>query len=144
MRAAFYTATQPGIAGIYNRLVRWWERGRYSHCELIFGDVMAASSSFLDGGVRFKQITFDPGHWDFIDLPDHLEAAARAWFVANDGKPYDLMGNLHFIVGAVGPDRRKWFCSESLAAALGILEPWRFEPNVLHAVLSHRWPALSS
>jgi len=32
----------------------------------------------MDGGVRFKRIDYDPDHWDFIELPDHLEPAARA------------------------------------------------------------------
>ena len=50
-KAAFYKGTHPGVAGIYNRLVRWWTRSPYSHVELIFfdggsgADSQAASSS---------------------------------------------------------------------------------------------------
>lgn len=51
MIAAFYKSTRPGWTGLYNRIIRWWERGDYSHCELIFSDGLAASSSsHLVGG----------------------------------------------------------------------------------------------
>jgi hypothetical protein len=96
---------------------------------------MAASASFMDGGVRFKQIEFDPANWDFVELPAHLEASARAWFVAHEGKAYDLLGNLHFIVSAVPASRDKWDCSTAMADSLAFTDPWRFEPNLLSAVL---------
>jgi hypothetical protein len=140
MRAAFYKATRPGLPGIYNRLVRWWERGPHSHCELIFSDGMAASASFLDGGVRFKEIQFDPDHWDFVELPDHLEATAREWFKEHEFEEYDVMGNVHFIASIIPDDDDKWSCAESIAAALGFTGAWRFEPNVLFAVLARLQP----
>lgn len=89
----------------------------------------------MDGGVRFKQITFDVDKWDIINLPTWLEPEALRWFTAHDKQAYDLLGNLHFIVGAVGDDKRKWFCSEAIAAALGMRDPWRFDPNALAAIL---------
>lgn len=134
LRAAFYTATRPGLPGIYNRLVRWLDRGPYSHCELIFSDGMAASSSFMDGGVRFKYIEFDPVHWDFVPLPDDLEAAARIWFEDHQGQAYDLWGNARFLLGLLRDSSDKWFCSESIAAALDFIDPWRFGPNGLAAI----------
>src|SRR3990172_5990515 len=134
-QAAMYRGTRPGMAGVYNRAVRAWERGDYSHCEMIFSDGMAASSSFMDGGVRFKQIEFDPAHWDFIDLPPEREPAARQWFIDHEGESYDLMGNAHFVIGFIPEARRKKFCSEALAAALGFHDPWRYGPNVLAATL---------
>jgi hypothetical protein len=134
--AAFYKSTRPGWAGMYNRLVRWWERGQYSHCELIFSDGMAASSSFMDGGVRFKRIEFNPEHWDFIELPAWIdESAARAWFVLHEGEPYDLRGNLSFAIDFIPNDPGKSFCSKALGAAIGMWESWRFGPNALAAVL---------
>jgi len=33
-----------------------------------------------------------------------------------------------------------WFCSEALAAAFGILEPWRLGPNGLAALLLSMYP----
>lgn len=140
MRAAFYRATRPGWQGLYSRAVRWVDRGPYSHCELILSDGVSASASWMDGGVRFKRIDYDPAHWDFIELPAYLEPAARAWFEQNEGEPYDLQGNLRFAFFMVSesPDGR--FCSEALAAALGLREPWRLGPNGLAALLLSIYP----
>lgn len=135
MRAAFYKSTRPGWQGLYSRLVRWIDHGPYSHCELIFSDGLSASASYIDGGVRFKRIAFDPEHWDFIDLPTVLEPAARAWFEAHAGKCYDVWGNVRFLLPWLSDSVDKWFCSEALAAAIGLREPWRYGPNGLAAVL---------
>lgn len=135
MRAAFYKATRPGLQGLYSRAVREIDRGPYSHCELIFSDGMSGSASFIDGGVRLKHIDYDPAHWDFIDPPAHLELQARAWFEQHQGEPYDLLGNLRFVWWMVREAPAGWFCSEALAAALGLREPWRLGPNGLAALL---------
>lgn len=143
-RAAFYRGTRPGIAGGYNYAVRAWTSSPYSHVELIFSDGWAGSSSFADGGVRLKRIEFDPARWDFIDLPAALEPAARAWFELHAGAPYDLLGNLQFVLAPFGQIERAWFCSEACAAALGMLEPWRYDPGTLHSAfsfISHPQPA---
>lgn len=134
-RAAFYKGTHPGLPGLYNRAVRLRGRGPYSHVELVFSDGLAASSSYMDGGVRFKQIDFNDGNWDFIELPAGWEAAARAWFMANMGKAYDLMGNVFLAVGFFADSADKFFCSEAAAAALGVQQPFRFEPNTLYPTL---------
>src|SRR3990172_2860488 len=97
MRAAFYKGTRPGIAGAYNRVVRAWESGAHSHVELVFSDGVAASASLMDKGVRFKCIEWNADNWDFIELPQFSENRARGWFIENDGAPYDLLGQLHFI-----------------------------------------------
>lgn len=135
-RAAFYRGTRPGVAGIYNYLVRKWTSSPYSHVELVFSDGMAGSSSFADGGVRLKQIDFGPQHWDFIALPAHLESAARAWFELHVGDKYDLRGNAQFILAPAGNDESRWFCSEAFAASLGIPEPWRYDPGTLASALT--------
>lgn len=140
--AAFYKGTHAGVPGIYNRLARWWTRSPYSHVELIFfdggpgADSQAASSSYMDGGVRFKWFEVDPDLWDLVDLPGHLAEPALAWFDAHEGEGYDLPGNVHFVLSAVGDDKRKWFCSEAVAAALGMPDPARFDPGTLYAALS--------
>ncbi len=135
MQAAFYKATRPGLQGIYSRAVRWIDRGPYSHSELVFSDGLSASASWMDGGVRFKRIDYDPERWDFVTLPDSLEPQARAWFAEHDGRSYDLIGNLSFLFPLIPHSKRKWFCSEAIAAALGWAEPWRFGPNGLSALL---------
>lgn len=134
-RVALYKGTRPGVPGIYNRAVRAWERGPYSHCEMIFSDGLAASSSFEDGGVRFKDIQFDTERWDFIGLPADLERSARDWFKDHEGEGYNLMGNVNHIVGFIPGSKGKSFCSEAVAASLGVPEPWRYGPNALASIL---------
>lgn len=129
MQAAFYKATRPGWQGVYSRAVRWIDRGPYSHCELVFSDGVSGSASYIDGGVRLKRIAYDPAHWDFIELPDAAEPYARDWFERNDGAPYDLMGNVRFVLPWLSDSDKGWFCSEALGAALGWKEPWRYGPN---------------
>lgn len=134
-RIAFYKGTHPGIPGIYNRAVRLRGRGPYSHVEIQFSDGLSASSSFMDKGVRFKQIEYSQDHWDFIDLPPEWEAYARLWFKTNEGKSYDLMGNVFLAVGFFGDSYTKFFCSEAAGAALKLDQAFRFEPNSLYPVI---------
>lgn len=45
------------------------------------------------------------------------------------------IGNLSFLFPLIPHSKRKWFCSEAIAAALGWAEPWRFGLNGLSALL---------
>lgn len=141
MRAAFYKGTKTGFPGAYNKIVRAWDAGPYSHCEIIFSDGLSASASFMDRGVRFKPIEYDPAHWDFVELPDHLESSSRKWFEANEFQPngertpYDLAGNFGFVWRPLRGEMGAFFCSESVAAALGFPEAWRYSPNGLASAL---------
>lgn len=136
MKIAFYRGTRPGLAGIYNRLVAWWTKSPYSHVELVLSTGRSWSASFEDGGVRSKLIDFDPKKWDLVDVPAHLEPAAVAWFTQHRGAKYDLLGNLQFVIAPVGHSKKRWFCSEAVAAALGIPDPWRYDPGTLASSLT--------
>mgnify|MGYP000656187073 CR=1 FL=1 len=145
LAVAFYKGTRPGVAGLYNRLGRFLDRGPYSHCELLFSDGASASSSFLDGGVRFKAIGYSSENcWDFFELTQVLRSAvalqaaesrARGWFVDHMGLPYDVWGNIRFACGFARDSADAWFCSEAVAAALGFADPFRYGPNGLHSHL---------
>ena len=136
MRLALYKGTRPGLQAIYSWLTRFIDRGIYSHCELVFSDGVSASSSFIDGGVRFKEIDYRPEHWDFIDLPDRFEDSARDWFRSHVGEPYDLWGNVRFAIGFARDSQGKWFCSEAVMAALGFKEAYRYGPSGMVDVLN--------
>lgn len=131
VKVAFYK----GKTRFFNKAVAWWTRGPYSHCELIVSG-HSYSSSFLDGGVRVKDIEYDPEHWDFVDVPWATAEKAVAWFQEHMGQGYDVVGLAGFVVRRVEDDRGKYFCSEAVAASLGFDEAWRFDPNTLHPVLS--------
>jgi hypothetical protein len=133
MKIAFYKATRPGLMGIYNLLVCWWTRSPYSHAEIVFKDGLAASSSLMDGGVRFKRIDFNPAHWDFLEITGD-EFAIREWFIDHEGDDYDLMGNVGFVIGFIRDSEGKFSCAESIAAALGYTAPWRYSPAILHSL----------
>ena len=136
LRVALYKGTRPGVPGIYNRLVRWWTSSDYSHVELILPTGRAWSASFADGGVRSKLIDFNPAHWDFVDLPAELEGRAVEWFKAHRGAKYDVLGNVRFVLGPIRQGKKRWFCSEAVAAALGLPNPWRYDPGTLASALT--------
>jgi len=132
---AFYKGTRPGIAGVYSWGVRRQTKGPYSHCELVLSDGMSASSSFIDGGVRFKNIEYDDAHWDFITIPGLSENQARKWFEEHEGAGYDLLGNLHFVLPLIGDSKTRFSCGEAIASSLGMVDAWRYSPNSLYVAL---------
>lgn len=129
MRVALYKGTRPGLSGLFNILTRWWLGGPYSHCELVFSDGWSASSSFLDGGVRFKRIEYDPARWDFIELESQFdEEEARTWFVVHQGMKYDLLGLVGFMIRPIKGHSNRVVCSEAVMEALGFSQGYRFDP----------------
>lgn len=139
-KAYFYKGIPNKLSSkIFDYLVRHLDSGIYSHMELCFSDGVSASSSYMDGGVRFKQIVYDSSRWDCAELPANLEAVARAWFTEHEGKAYDIMGDLWQVFGFIRDDSDKFFCSAACMAALGYKDAWRFRPNAAYSVLS-KWP----
>lgn len=58
---------------------------------------------------------------------------------AEQGCKYDYAGVLRFLLPwAVSASKRRWFCSEAVAAMAGLDEPWRFSPAELHVVVKAR------
>lgn len=137
MQIAFYKGTRPGLAGVYSWGVRRMTKGAYSHVECVFSNGECASSSYVDGGVRFKEIKFDPENWDFITIPTgmKLEPFAMTWFLNHDGEDYDLWGNVHFVIPLIGDDKDTHSCAEAVACALGLKDGWRYSPNTLYNAL---------
>jgi uncharacterized protein YycO len=143
MKIAFFKGRHPGIKGWLGVLTKWWTRGAYSHCELVTGyeNDMAVcwSSAYLDKGVRRTVISLDPADWDVIDIATtpEQETAAVAWFEAHAGQPYDVAGLFGFVFRHYEGEKGEWFCSESVAEALGYAESWRYDPNTFAAVVTH-------
>lgn len=123
-------------------LTRILTRGRYSHCEIAVREhpqesvYTCYSSSIRDGGVRTKIMPLPEAKWDLIPLPSTPEAhkqLQRVWR-ATEGQGYDLRGALG-IAFWLRHNRRRWFCSEWCAAALGLPDGWRWSPNDLAAIV---------
>ena len=138
---ALYKGTRDGIAGPYNIVGRFLDRGPYSHTELIFSNGLSGSSSFMDKGVRVKQINYSSvGNWDFLPIPDpsgEIEKYALKWHEMYAGCKYDIMGNIRFATNFARDDDDKWFCSEANLAALGIPEPFRYGPSGAASIMQH-------
>lgn len=132
MKVAFYKAK----GNFFNMFIRWWDSGPYSHCELVFSDGKAASASFRDGRqVREKEIEFDTEHWDIVEIPDSYEPYAKDFLAKTAGLPYDLIGQIRFLVAPWHGEANSYWCSQWVAAALGIDEAWRYSPNILFSAV---------
>ena len=139
MKIAFYKGTHEGLPGLFNRAVRWWTRGAYSHTEMVFeqnadGQYLCASASKMDGGVRFKNIILDPDKWDVFEINADRDYAYQ-WFKEREGLKYDVLGLFGFVIRRLEDDAGKYFCSEACAASIGITEAWRFDPNTFAAAI---------
>lgn len=138
VKLAFYK----GRRDLADRVISWWTRGPYSHVELVVCDPVTGletsySSSLPDGGVRKKSIDYKPERWDFVELPLHDGDVVAVWFEERMGAKYDILGIFGFILRPVAENKRKYFCSEAVGAALGFPNPWRLDPNTLYDVATY-------
>lgn len=147
LHLAFYRGREHGR--LLDKLIARHDNGPYSHVELVFsslprvGRAICFSSSFRDGGVRFKRIKLGGGQgvakWDLLAVPAAPRDVARlrAWCLLKVGGRYDLPGVLAFKLPFVRQKLGWWFCSEICAAglqALGYLpgrRPASLSPNAL-------------
>jgi hypothetical protein len=102
--------------GFLDPLIRWWTRGPYFHCELLWGDGTTFSSHLADKGTRFIHATWIPDDtWDAYWVPTSREVAQEILGLCKSelGCPYDWLGILMAqILGISRQSSSKWFCSE--------------------------------
>lgn len=135
MRLALYRGPAPSLSLQLGHIVtRVATLSAYSHCELEI-DGICHSSSIRDGGVRAKVIDLASGHWDVFTVSGDAPAA-RAWFDAHDGQPYDWTGVGDIFLRWIPKQPGHWFCSESIAAALGLPDPSTLSPQGLLSALT--------
>lgn len=132
-----YLALYKGKGKLFNRLIRLWTRSKYSHCELVMPDGRWLSASAMDGGVRAKRIELDLEHWDLIPLPWANAKLIESIYDRHEGKGYDWLGILFAQFLPLGIDnKRRMFCSEFCAAALGLQAAApRFSPVLIGEVV---------
>lgn len=135
MKLAFSFGPRPTLkARLIVRLIRWRTRSKFSHVEIVFSDGYSGGASADMGGVfLIAGKEYDPTIWEFVDI-DGDELAARMWFVEHRGQQFDHRGILGFVWGLDKGDPDRWFCSEAVAAALRLRDPFRFDPAMLYAL----------
>ena len=129
------------VARFTDGLTRILTRGRYSHCEIAVRlpetadgqEYECYSASIRDRGVRRKTMPLPAAKWDLIPLPDSVGGRLETLWVQTQGQGYDLPGAFGVVFG-LPENRRRWFCSEWVGAALGLPESWRFSPNDLAVI----------
>lgn len=135
MKFAFFK----GTGTLLDKLIRFWMRGRYSHVEAVLAELgdgqytVASSVPFV--GVRIANIALPASDWDIVEAPGDV-TSVRAWFAARVGTRYDYRGLFGFVLRRVDGEKGRYFCSEAIGTALGMSEPWRFDPNGLADALS--------
>ena len=134
MKIAFYKHNKNFVS----KLVKWWTHGDYSHCELI---IQEKDGLYLCGSViPFKRIELvwkqlKTEQWDIIDCPIGNSLHAQIFFEKIVGLKYDYLGLLGFIFRRGQQLDHRWFCSEAIAAAIGLKNPWRYCPNTLFDII---------
>lgn len=131
MKLLFYKGKYGNLWDKFICLVSFSE---YSHVEVSFGSVdgyhRCWSSSPRDGGVRQARILVDD-HWDSIEIPNISEQL----FLQEKGKSYDYLGLIGTVIQFPWFSRkRKWFCSEIIAEAIGLKDSWRYSPEDLYLI----------
>ncbi|WP_194094685.1 hypothetical protein [Marivivens aquimaris] len=125
-----------------DKIIQLATGGPYSHVEMIAGPAevdechLCLSSSWRDGGVRSKYIRLRSEAWDVVQLP--VPAECTSFIETRLGLKYDVAGVLLSRVCPLdifGPNR--WFCSEIIAAALGMSRYHAISPNGLYDIVTY-------
>lgn len=134
IQAAFYTKQ----GNLVDHAIRWRTQSPFSHVELVAGG-MCYTSSPRDGGVRAKALDLTDG-WALVPIPTAHAANVLQFYNLTRGCAYDYVGVLAGQLLALNlQSKARYFCSEWCAAALGLSEPWRYSPALLHNVLYDQW-----
>lgn len=122
---------------IFARLVCLVQGGDSAHCEAAWyweGEAhKCVSASWVDGGVRGKEIVMPPEKWRIYEMPIKSDLALQ-WLVVNKGMPYDFLGLLGFFIRRISGIRKAWFCSEAVADMIGLPDPHRYDLALLESV----------
>ena len=123
-------------ARLVDWVIRTITRSPYSHCEIAIrhsgGLFDCYSSSARDGGVRLKTMPLPSGKWDLVELPTKAGLSAKRLYRHTHGAGYDYPGALGAVF-RLPQSRRRWFCSEWCAYAIGCTNPHRYTPQTLYA-----------
>ena len=141
---ASYKGNEGGFQGLVSKGIRFITRGKYSHSEVCIGNpflskVLCVTSAGSEGGVKARNLAYRQDQWDLVLLEKVTEQDVTKWYQQNAGAKYDFIGVIRFMIPFVANEHKtKWFCSEAVAAIMGMVEPWRYDPSTLHAVVTSK------
>jgi hypothetical protein len=141
VRLAFYK----GKGKLLNKIIRWRTKSKYSHVELEVLPGICWSSSWRDGGVRFKNIDLENANWDCVPLR-HVKSVdvneIIKWCQKLVGARYGVKDVFKFMIPFLRSRRNEWFCSEACLAALQSQfyylghRPDKTSPGKLHEIVT--------
>lgn len=117
-------------------VIRTITRSPYSHCEIAYLPSSGAplyvcySASARDGGVRVKAMPLPADKWDLIELPAPVNQSAAQLYEKTGGLRYDWPGALGVVL-KTPHSKRRWFCSEWCATAIGLADAHNYTPAAL-------------
>lgn len=126
MKIAFYIGNHDKDSVLVRlgwALTRLGQKGPYAdvthveaiHQEYSNGEVLIASSSARDGGVRDKRALLTPGNWRIVDVTNWSVELSQALLAQTRGTAYDWRGAAATMLpGSQNPS--KWFCNEWVAS----------------------------
>jgi hypothetical protein len=106
---------------IISKLIRWWTKSPYSHCEIIFSNGQTFSAFIEERKTSMKTKVYSDNSWDIIELPIDKEAEYMVyeWCMNEMNCGYDFIGIIFSqIIKLSRESKEKWFCSEVCCAAL--------------------------
>ena len=132
VKIAFYKAHRGNWA---DKLIGWWTKGYYSHCELVVGDKWIYANTKGIGINRLRPL--DETKWDFKEIKVELTPKQYVdfWQYVHklEGTRYDWLGIVTSQIIKFGVhDDSKWFCSELVTKLLSILGEercWQVRPE---------------
>jgi len=107
-----------GEATFGEKLIRWWTKSPYSHCEFLRSDGLCHANDRFSRQSRFAYFEINPDDWDFltIKLPSEIVDQVEKRQFSKVGTSYDWRGIIFSQVFKFGwHSQRHWFCSKSNA-----------------------------
>ena len=123
-----------GEGKLFDKLIRWWTNSRYSHCELIIGDMAYSADAWTNCVRSIPKSSFNPDRWESVTVEGDWKAAVT-FLDSQLSKKYDWLGILGFFLPGAVNDPKRWYCSELCAAALSISKR-PISPQELYEILT--------
>jgi hypothetical protein len=131
-----------------SKIIRWWIKSPYSHCELVFSNGLTFSAYIEEYRTCFKNKEHLDSEWDYITLPMSIENEYKIYqfcLKETDCK-YDIIGLVFTqIIPLSFENPYWWFCSEVCTAALqannmllGIV-PHETDPGELYKLVKENY-----